>query len=62
MGVSPEKALTEVLAPWVVLAVGATHLGCAVKSPGWGVATAAGLGLVPQAAITWRVRAPSRVE
>lgn len=56
MGVSPEKALTEVLAPWVVLAVGATHLGCAVKSPGWGVATAAGLGLVPQAAITWRVR------
>lgn len=56
MGVSPEKALTEVLAPWVVLAVGATHLGCAVRSPGWGVATAAGLGLVPQAAITWRVR------
>lgn len=56
MGVSPEKALTEVLAPWVVLAVGATHLGCAVKSQGWGVATAAGLGLVPQAAITWRVR------
>ena len=53
---TPEKVITEVFAPWVVLAVGATHLGRAVHSPGWGVATAAGLGLVPQAAIAWRVR------
>lgn len=53
---TPEKVITEVFAPWVVLAVGATHLGRAVHSPGWGVATAAGLGLVPQTAIAWRVR------
>lgn len=53
---TPEKVLTEVFAPWVVLAVGSTHLGRAVRSPGWGIVTAAGLGLVPQAAIAWRVR------
>lgn len=53
---TPEKVLTEVFAPWVVLAVGSTQLGRAVCSPGWGVATAAGLGLVPQAAIAWHVR------
>lgn len=56
MTMTPEKALTEAFAPWVVLAVGSTHLGCAVRSPGWGIATAAGLGLVPQAAIARRVR------
>lgn len=48
--------LTEVCAPWVVLTVGSVHLGRRVGSTGWGVATAAGLGVVPQAAITWRVR------
>lgn len=55
MGVSPEKVLTEVFAPWVVLAAGSAQLGRAVRSPGWGLATAAGLGLVPQSAIAWRV-------
>ncbi|UVE93736.1 hypothetical protein [Dietzia sp. B32] len=52
----PAAALTEICAPWVMLTVGSVHLGRAVGSTGWGVATAAGLGLVPQAAITWRVR------
>lgn len=55
MGVSPEKVLTEVFAPWAVLAAGSAQLGRTVRSPGWGLATAAGLGLVPQAAIAWRV-------
>ncbi|MVZ91071.1 hypothetical protein GQF49_11415 [Microbacter sp. ANSKLAB05] len=55
-GVLPATVLTEVCAPWVVLTVGSVHLGRAVGSTGWGLATAAGLGIVPQAAITWRVR------
>ncbi|MBB1031319.1 hypothetical protein G6027_10555 [Dietzia sp. SLG310A2-38A2] len=53
---TPERVLTEVFAPWVVLTAGSLHLGHRVGSPGWGVATAAGLGVVPQAAIAWRVR------
>lgn len=53
---TPEKIVTEVFAPWVVLTAGAVHLGRAVNSPGWGVATATGLALVPQAAIALRVR------
>lgn len=48
--------LTEVFAPWAVLTVASLHLGHWVGSPAWGVATAAGLGLVPQSAIAWRVR------
>ncbi|MGN7227226.1 hypothetical protein ACTHQW_12885 [Dietzia maris] len=55
-GVLPATVLTEVCAPWVVLTVESVHLGRAVGSTGWGLATAAGLGIVPQAAITWRVR------
>ncbi len=55
-GVLPATVLTEVCAPWVVLTVGSVHLGRRVGSTGWGFATAAGLGLLPQAAITWRVR------
>lgn len=53
---APEVILTEAFAPWVVLTVGSLHLGRRVGSPGWGLATASGLGLVPQAAIAWRVR------
>lgn len=53
---TPEKVLTEVCAPWLVLTVGSVHLGRRVGSPGWGLATAAGLGVVPQSAIAWRVR------
>lgn len=53
---TPEKIITEVFAPWVVLTAGASHLGRAVNSPVWGMATATGLALVPQAAIEWRVR------
>lgn len=53
---TPEKLLTEVCAPWVVLTAGSVYLGRRVGSTGWGLATAAGLGAVPQAAITWRVR------
>lgn len=48
--------MTEVFAPWLVLAVGSVHLGRRVGAPAWGVATAAGLGLAPQSAIAWRVR------
>ncbi|MFN3602221.1 MAG: hypothetical protein ACK4UY_12635 [Dietzia sp.] len=48
--------LTEVFAPWVVLTVASLHLGHRVGAPGWGVANASGLGLIPQAAIAWRVR------
>lgn len=55
-GAVPAAVLTEVCAPWVVLTVGSVHLGRRVGSTGWGVATAAGLGLVPQSAIAWRVR------
>lgn len=51
-----EKALTEAFAPWLVLMVGSTQLGVAVRSPGWGVITGLGLGGFPQAAIAWRVR------
>jgi len=51
-----ERALTEVFAPWVVLTAGSTVVGVAVRSPAWGAATAAGLGLIPQSAIAWRVR------
>lgn len=53
---TPEKALTEAFAPWLVLVAGSTTLGAAVRSPGWGVATGLGLGGLPQAAIAWRVR------
>jgi hypothetical protein len=53
---TPEVVLTELFAPWVVLTVASIHLGHRVASPAWGVATAAGLGLVPQSAIAWRVR------
>ena len=51
-----EKILTEVFAPWAVLVVGSTALGATVRSPGWGAVTGLGLGGLPQAAITWRVR------
>lgn len=51
-----ERALTEVCAPWLVLTVGSVHLGYRAGSTGWGLATAAGLGVVPQSAIAWRVR------
>ncbi|WP_255583572.1 hypothetical protein [Dietzia sp. ANT_WB102] len=53
---TPEKLLTELCAPWVVLTVGSVHLGRRVGSTGWGLATATGLGVVPQAAIARRVR------
>lgn len=52
----PEKLLTEAFAPWLVLTVGSKQLGAVVKSPGWGIVTGIGLGGLPQAAITWRVR------
>ncbi|MGF0130280.1 hypothetical protein ACQREA_10015 [Dietzia cinnamea] len=55
-GLAPAALLTEVFAPWVVLTIGSVHLGRQVGSTRWGVAAAAGLGVVPQAAITWRVR------
>lgn len=54
--VSPEKLLTELCAPWLVLTVGSVHLGRRAGSTRWGLATAAGLGVVPQSAIAWRVR------
>lgn len=54
--VSPEQLLTELCAPWLVLTAGSVHLGRRVGSTGWGLATAAGLGVVPQSAIAWRVR------
>lgn len=56
VGAVPAIVLTEICAPWVVLTVGSVHLGRRVGSTGWGLGTAAGLGVVPQAAITWRVR------
>lgn len=54
--VSLEKFVTEVCAPWLVLTVASVHLGRRVGSTTWGLATAAGLGVVPQAAIAWQVR------
>lgn len=53
------KVMTEAFAPWVVLTIGSVHLGRRVGSPAWGIATAAGLGVVPQGAIAWRVRRKS---
>lgn len=55
-GALPAVALTEICAPWVVLTVGSVHLGRRVGSTAWGAATAAGLGVLPQSAIAWRVR------
>ncbi|MDO8394858.1 MAG: hypothetical protein Q7T31_10795, partial [Dietzia sp.] len=40
----------------MVLTAGSLRLGHRVGSTGWEAATAAGLGVLPQAAIVWRVR------
>lgn len=52
----PERLLTEAFAPWLVLTTGAAVLGAQIHSPKWGLATGLGLGVLPQAAIGWRVR------